>query len=70
MLVITITRDAKCKDCEFLRYYYKGKRKLHHCIQRGQQWRLNDPICGYYVARKGYYIEELKIVDDTRGMKR
>ena len=59
MTVIIYTRDARCKDCEFIRYFYNGKRKLHYCIQREQQWRLNDPICGYYVMRKEYYPKRL-----------
>ena len=45
MTVITWTRDAKCKDCDHFRYYYKGKRKLHKCILKRESRTLADKTC-------------------------
>ena len=32
MGVITYTREAKCKDCKWLKPEYLGKRKTHRCL--------------------------------------
>ena len=61
MTVITYTRPAKCKDCDNIRYYYKGKRKFHKCIVLDVPVRLNDNICrDNYKCRKEYYPKRLK----------
>ena len=50
MTIVTITYDAKCKDCRFLKEKYKGKRKLHYCSNKkskyfNQQKTLRDLVC-------------------------
>jgi len=45
MTVISYTRRAKCKDCDFLKYYYKGKQKIHHCSLKNECRILNDYVC-------------------------
>ena len=50
MTVITITREAKCKDCKYCIGYQKGKLKRHFCDKmtsprHGQDVRLNDLVC-------------------------
>lgn len=45
MSTITYTRHAKCKDCNQLKYYYKGKIKRHKCIRKNTNRCLNDLIC-------------------------
>lgn len=42
MAIITCTREARCKDCNNLRYYYKGERKLHMCVKKNIGRTLND----------------------------
>jgi hypothetical protein len=53
MSIITYTRPAKCKDCNHLKYFYKGKRKLHFCIKRKKNRCLNDPA-GYCIDQKWF----------------
>lgn len=39
---MTVTSEAKCKDCNNLKYFYKGKRKFHFCIALNTRQTLND----------------------------
>jgi len=50
MAVITITRNAMCKDCSFCQYFCVGKRKRHKCTnalsERYEQTiTLKDLVC-------------------------
>lgn len=50
MTIITITRNAKCKDCKFCNSYRKGKLRRHKCINTKSEYynqdvRLNDLVC-------------------------
>ena len=60
MTVITWTRMAKCKDCEHIRYYNKGKLKRHKCIMKDEPRRLDDIICDNYQGRIEYYPKKLE----------
>lgn len=60
MTVITWTRRAKCKDCEHIRYYYKGKLKRHKCIEKDEPRCLDDMICDDYQGRREYYPKRLE----------
>lgn len=42
MAIITCTREARCKDCQHLKYYYKGKLKRHYCVERKTNRCLED----------------------------
>jgi hypothetical protein len=42
MAIIEWTREARCKDCKNLRYYYNGRRKLHKCIKKNAARALSD----------------------------
>jgi hypothetical protein len=61
MATVTYTRDAKCRDCDFFRYYYKGKRKLHKCIIKRESRTLKDKLCSEnkFIMREGYYPKRL-----------
>jgi hypothetical protein len=45
MAVMTWTRNAKCKDCRFLKVKYIGNKKLHECELTGKHRTLNDLVC-------------------------
>lgn len=50
MTTISITRDAKCKDCKFCKSFYDGKRKKHTCTNQlspraNEVITLNDLVC-------------------------
>ena len=45
MVAVTCIRDAKCKDCIFLKRKYIGKRKMHECELTNKQRKLNDLVC-------------------------
>lgn len=51
MIVITITRDAKCKDCKFCKVFMKGRLLRHKCTNieshrnKYETIRLNDLVC-------------------------
>lgn len=64
MAVITYTREAKCKDCDNFRYYYKRNRKAHWCIKHDTPVTLRDrsPSCfdtKDFIFRKEYYPKRL-----------
>jgi len=64
MSTFTTIREAKCKDCDHFRYYYKRNRKAHWCIKhdRGVTLRDRTPSCfdtGDFVFRKEYYPKNL-----------
>lgn len=63
MTIITITRKAKCKDCEFITLQHYGKRKRFVCDKgHGLFKGKNSEICrDDYEYRKEYYIKESKI---------
>lgn len=44
-MIVTTISDVKCKDCDNIRYYYKGKRKYHRCILKDMSVTLKDSIC-------------------------
>ena len=60
MTIITITREAKCKDCEFISLLHYGKRKRficdkEHSLCKGKESR----ICREdYVGRLEYHIKD------------
>lgn len=62
MTIVTITREAKCKDCEFIALQYFGKRKYFvcdkgHSLLKGK----NSKICQEdYQYRKEYHIKTKK----------
>ena len=50
MSIMTWTRHAKCKDCNFLQRYNKGKLVRHYCANRlseqfSKDRKLNDLVC-------------------------
>ena len=52
MTTITITRQAKCKDCKYCKMYYTGVNldKRHKCSnpeskESGKTIRMNDLVC-------------------------
>ena len=58
-------RNAKCKDCDKLRYFYEGKRKLHMCSVFEIKVRLNDQIsttCAddFFRLNSNYYPKRLE----------
>lgn len=53
METVTIMYDAKCKHCEFLSEFYKGKLKLHKCdnplsVRHYQQITKRDLACNEF----------------------
>jgi hypothetical protein len=66
MGTITWTREAKCKDCDNIRYFYQGKRKFHKCIAKDRRVCLNDKSCygagefDKYKMRREYYPKKLE----------
>lgn len=66
MSTTTYTRNAKCKDCIHIRYFYKGKRKLHLCDVFEMQVCLNDNIgkeCAesFFSINPNYWHQKLDI---------
>lgn len=64
MPTITYSREARCSDCEHLRYYYKGKLKRHKCIKINQPRSLKDGARScikedLFEMRKEYYPKKL-----------
>ena len=57
MSIITYTRKAKCKDCNFLKYYYKGKRKYHKCTKKDIDRCKDDYVCPEFIidGESGYW---------------
>lgn len=47
MIVVIITRPAKCKDCIFIQEVRKpgSFRKRHKCRKTNDAVRLNDIVC-------------------------
>ena len=50
MTTISVTRNAKCKDCKFCKSFMDGKRKKHTCINPESKRHteiitLNDLVC-------------------------
>ena len=53
MAVITITREARCGDCVFLKQSFVGKRKYHFCNNNASpefknKRKKKDPVCKYW----------------------
>lgn len=51
MTIITYTIPSKCKDCNNLKYFYKGKLKRHLCVKRNMHRRLEDSA-GFCIDEK------------------
>lgn len=63
MSSITWKREAKCKDCEFIKFFYQGKRKFHKCIKKDMRVTLKDPSWCHLVLfklRKEYHVQKLE----------
>jgi hypothetical protein len=63
MSVMTWTREAKCKDCEFIKYFHEGKRKFHKCIKKDMRITLKDSSwcrLELFELRKEYYIQKFE----------
>ena len=45
MAVMTWTRNAKCKDCRFLKKKYVGEKKLYQCELTGKHRFMNSLVC-------------------------
>lgn len=62
MTIITIIRDAKCKDCKHIALKWTGKRKRFICEKgHGLFKGKNSKIChDDYEYRPEYYIKEIK----------
>lgn len=41
-------RNATCRDCLKLRYYFVGKSKRHVCLLFNDARRLKDRVCSVY----------------------
>ena len=73
MSTITWIREVKCKDCEFFKYYMKGKRKYHKCTELNINVTLKDrPWCGLdsYKYRESYYPKMLKMKKTAESVLR
>ena len=57
MSILTYTRKAKCKDCNYLRYYYKGKQKRHICTKTNTNKCKEDYVCSEFIidGEHGYW---------------
>jgi hypothetical protein len=61
MTIITVTREAKCKDCENISLKYFGKRKKFICDKGHSLFKgKNSKICeNDYVYRKEYHVKTI-----------
>jgi hypothetical protein len=53
MGVMTIIRRAKCKDCEYIRAIYNGKKKSYYCnksVRMGTIYK-SDAVCSDWKLR-------------------
>lgn len=63
MTVLTVIRDAKCKDCEFITLGYSGKRKRYICDKgHGLLKGKNSKICQHdFKFRPTYSIKQITL---------
>lgn len=59
-MIYETTRRAKCKDCQYLKYWHKGLHKLHRCTKKDQRRTLKDSICDDYLFSETGIPEPLK----------
>lgn len=62
MAIITVTREAKCKDCQHISLLYCGKRKRFICDKKHALLKgKNSKICQEdYQYREEYHIKTKK----------